>query len=130
MALVNTNITPLLQEGTDITLTQSGQVITISSTASAGGGYTISTKTGDYTETATTGDVIILCNTNVVGFTVTLPTAVGNKATITIKKIAGTNNLTIDGNGSQTIDGGLTAVLVRVYESVTLVSDNSNWHII
>ena len=92
--------------------------------------YSISTKTTTYTETATSGEIILLGDTTTAGFTITLPTAIGNTAKITIKKIAGSNNLTIDGNGSQTIDGGLTAILVTIYESITLVSDNSNWHII
>lgn len=106
-------------------LTLSGGTITASAS-----GYSVTTKTTTHTETATSGEVIILCDTTSGGFTVNLPSAVSNTAKITIKKIAGSNNLTIDGNGSQTIDGGLTAVLVRIYESVTLISDNANWHII
>lgn len=111
--------------GTGLSL--SGGTLTNTGSSSA---YTISTKTGNYTETATTGEIILLGDTTSGTFTITLPSAVSNTAKITIKKIAGSNNLTIDGNGSQTIDGGLTADLVRVYESITLVSDNSNWHII
>ena len=106
-------------------LTLSGGTITASAS-----GYSVTTKTTTHTETATSGEVIILCDTTSGAFTVNLPSAVSNTAKITIKKIAGSNNLTIDGNGSQTIDGGLTAVLVRIYESVTLISDNANWHII
>jgi hypothetical protein len=47
-----------------------------------------------------------------------------------IKKTAGTATLTIDGNGSQTIDGGLTAAIVEIDESITLISNNANWFII
>lgn len=108
-------------------LSLSGGTLTNTGSSSA---YSISTKTGNYTETATSGEIILLGDTTSGTFTITLPTAISNTAKITIKKIAGSNNLTIDGNGSQTIDGGLTADLVRVYESITLVSDNSNWHII
>lgn len=111
--------------GTGLSL--SGGTLTNTGSSSA---YTISTKTTNYTETATSGEIILLGDTTSGTFTITLPSAVSNTAKITIKKIAGSNNLTIDGNGSQTIDGGLTADLVRVYESITLVSDNSNWHII
>jgi len=92
--------------------------------------YTVNSVTTTYTATATTGTQIVLCNTTGGAFTVTLPTAVGNKATIIIKKIAGTPNLTVDGSASETIDEGLTATLVRIYESITLVSDNSNWLIV
>jgi len=93
-------------------------------------GYTISTKTANYTETATSGTVIIKGDTNTTGFTITLPSAVGNKSTIIIKKTAALNTLTVNTTLSQTIDTSLTAVLTRQHESITLVSDNSNWIII
>ena len=93
-------------------------------------GYTISTKTANYTETATSGTVIIKGDTNTAGFTITLPTAVGNKSTIIIKKTAALNTLTVNTTLSQTIDTSLTAVLTRQHESITLVSDNTNWIII
>ena len=73
---------------------------------------------------------MVLCNTTGGAFTVNLPTAVGNTATLVIKKSSGTPNLTVDGSGSETIDGGLTATIVRVYESITIISDNANWWII
>ena len=50
--------------------------------------------------------------------------------TITIKKIAGNPSLTIDANGSETIDGGLTATINRIYESITLIASSSAWYII
>jgi hypothetical protein len=40
MAIVNTNIAPILSEGSNITLTQSGQTITIASTGGGGGSGT------------------------------------------------------------------------------------------
>lgn len=92
--------------------------------------YAISTKTALYTETATSGEIILLCNTSGGTFTITLATAVSNTSKVTIKKIAGSSVVTIDANGTQTIDGGLTATLNRIYESITLVSDGSNWQII
>lgn len=95
-----------------------------------GGGYTVTSQTANYTETATSGTKIILCNTTSGAFTVTLPTAVGNTATLVVKKTAGTNILTVDGAGSETIDGGLTAELYEAQESITLISDNTNWLII
>jgi hypothetical protein len=131
--VANASTTPAITLTTTITGLLKGNGTAISS-ATANTDYltpyTLSTKTSNFTETATGGEIVLLGDTTTVGFTITLPTAVSNTAKITIKKIAGSNNLTIDGNGSQTIDGGLTADLVRIYESVTLVSDNSNWHII
>lgn len=61
--------------------------------------------------------------------TITLPTAVGNTNTYTIKRV-GTNNVTINTTSSQTIDGSLTAVITNQYTSLTLVSDGTNWAII
>lgn len=100
-------------------------------TGSGGGsGYTVVTKTAAWTETATSGSKIILCDTTTAGFTVTLPTAVGNTATITIKKILGSNNVVVDGAGTETIDGGLTATITRQFESITIISNGTNWFII
>lgn len=94
-----------------------------------GGGYSISTKTAAYSETATSGEVIALLDL-AAGFTVTLPTAVGNTAKLVFKKMLAAGSMVIDGSGSQTIDGGLTATLTAQYESITLVSTGSNWVII
>jgi len=63
----------------------------------------------------------------------TLPTAqttAGRR--ITIKDAggnAGTNNITIDTEGAQTIDGSATAVLAGDYDSINLYCDGSNWFI-
>jgi hypothetical protein len=96
-----------------------------------GGGYTVTTHlTSNYTETATSGTKIIKCDTTSAAFTVTLPTAVGNQATLIVKKLAGSNILTVDAAGSETIDGGLIAEMYEEQESITLVSDNVNWLII
>jgi hypothetical protein len=79
---------------------------------------------------ATTADGLILCSGS--AFTVTLYTAVGNAGKkLTIKKTDSTvaNIITIDGDGSETIDGSLTKTLNSQYESYTIVSDGSNWHV-
>jgi hypothetical protein len=99
-------------------------------TVTASSGYTVTTQTSNYTETITSGTRIIACNTTGGTFTVTLPTAVGNTATIIIKKTAGAAVLTVDGAGTETIDGGLTAAINKLYESITLISDNANWQIV
>jgi hypothetical protein len=92
--------------------------------------YSVTSQTSNYTETVTRGTKIIKCDTTSAGFTVTLPTAVGNKALLIIKKVAGSGALTIDGNSTETIDGGTTATINKVYESITLISDNTNWQIV
>lgn len=94
-------------------------------------GSTISvvTKTAGYTETATSGELVILADL-AAGFTIVLPTAVGNSAKITVKKMQAAGSIIVDGSGAQTIDGGLTATLTSQYEAITIVSDNANWWII
>ncbi len=58
---------------------------------------------------------------------------VGNKINagrrLVIKNV-GTGTITVDGSGSQTIDGATTKVLSSQYDVVELVSDGANWHII
>lgn len=59
--------------------------------------------------------------------TVTMPTAVGNSNLYTIKNV-GIGTVTIHFNGVQTADGSTTITLSK-YQSVDLVSDNTNWSI-
>lgn len=116
--------------GAGVTATDSGAALTVT-IPGGGGAYTVTTVTGaTHNETATSGEVIIRCDTTSNNITVNLPTAVGNTAKITIKRISsGSNTLTLDGDASETIDGGTTALLRRQYESVTLYSTNTNWEI-
>jgi hypothetical protein len=92
--------------------------------------YVVASASTTYSETATFGTKIVKADTTGGAFTITLPTAVGNKCTIIIKKTAGTAALTVDGAGTETIDDGLTATINKVYESITLISDNTNWQIV
>ena len=87
----------------------------------------VSTITGAYT--ILTGDDVLLANSST-DFTLTLPTAVGNTGKKYDIKNINTNSTTIDGDGSETIDGATTQVLGTQYESITIVSDGSNWHVI
>lgn len=64
------------------------------------------------------------------GVTITLPKASGLFRTYHIKKLGTTGNVTIDADGTETIDGALTAVINTQYTSLQIVSDDSNWHII
>lgn len=63
---------------------------------------------------------------------ITLPTAVGIAGRVyTIKKIdSSANTVTIDGNGSQTIDGSTTQVLYAQWDWIKIISDGANWLII
>ena len=94
------------------------------------GVYTLVSASTTYNITSTSGSFILLCDTTGGAFQVNLPTAVGNTSTLTIKKVAGSAGVTVDGFSAETIDGGTTAIINKVYESISLVSDNSNWWII
>ena len=66
------------------------------------------------------------------GYSLTLPTAVGNKLTyIFVKTDANTNLITIDGAGTETINGSLTYTdLNYQYAYVAIRSDNANWFVL
>lgn len=63
-------------------------------------------------------------------FTVTLPTAVGRAGQIYTIKNASTGVITIATTSSQTIDGSTTELLRFQYHTLTVESDNANWHVI
>jgi hypothetical protein len=62
--------------------------------------------------------------------TVALPAAADRNATYSIKKLGTTASVIIDADGAETIDGTATIALTLQFESVTLLSDGTNWHII
>lgn len=101
----------------------------LATVSGGGGGYSLTTEIAGFTESATSGEVVRLCDL-AAGFTVVLPTAVGNTSKLTYKKMQSAGSIIIDANAAETIDGGLTATLNLQYESITLVSNNANWMII
>ena len=88
-------------------------------------------KSASYTITDSDGVAVILMTTASTDRTVTLPTAADNTGRmITIKKVdSGTGMVTIDGEGSETIDGETTLDLYQQYNSVSLICDGTGWHI-
>lgn len=92
--------------------------------------HSITTKTATYTATAS--DYTILCNNTSGSITINLPAASGCSGRVyIIKKISGaSNNVVIDGNASETIDGTTTRTLTVQYESVLIQSDGSNWFVL
>ena len=87
-----------------------------------------SSQSTNYTVQASdNGKTILASNT----ITVTLlPAATAGTDFITVIKNAGSGVITIDGDGSETIDGESTIVLISPNDSVTLVSDASNWYVV
>ena len=88
----------------------------------------VTTKTTNYT--ATTSDNVILVNASSGDVTITLP-ASSSGLNFTVKKIdSSSNTVTVASNGSETIDGSSTQVIISQYDAISLVSDGSNFYII
>lgn len=73
-------------------------------------------------------DCVVNCTANT--FTVTLPTAVGIEGQYFIIKNSGTGSITVDADGTETIDGLANKLLAIQNESITVVSDGANWIIV
>jgi len=82
-------------------------------------------KTGAYT--LTESDQTVDCTANT--FTISLPSAVGIRAKIYNIKNTGTGVITVDGNGTETIDGELTQE-VQQWDNISIQSTGSNWIIL
>ena len=97
--------------------------------ASGAAPKTIDNTDSPYTVLDTDG--LILADATSGAITVNLPTAVGRPGRqVAVKKVdASGNAVTVDGAGSETIDGSLTEVITVQYNSPTMESDNANWWI-
>jgi hypothetical protein len=87
----------------------------------------------NYTVTLADATKVISVSATAAARTVTLPAAAsaGDGFAVTIKKSdSSANAVTIDGNGSETIDGAATHVLRGQYDWVTLRCDDSNWLVV
>ncbi len=62
--------------------------------------------------------------------TVTLPKVINVNRIMHIKKLGTTGNVTLDGDGSETIDGSTTHALTAQYQSVSIMSSGTEWHIV
>lgn len=86
------------------------------------------------THTGSTADrnKILLCDASGGAFNVNLVAAAtaGTGFALIVKKTdSSANAITIDANGTETIDGATTYTLDTQYQSVLLICDGSNWHI-
>ena len=83
------------------------------------------------THTITIENRTILLNTSSGLATCNLPAASTAAGLIlTFKKILGGNNVVIDGDGSETIDGATTTTLTAVNQSVTMQCNGTSWFIL
>jgi hypothetical protein len=73
-------------------------------------------------------DSIVLCDTSIIGFTLSLPLSTFSGTIVTFKDLgnANTNNITIDSNGS-TIDGNVNLVNNADYGISKLFYDGTEW---
>lgn len=68
-----------------------------------------------------------LCDCTLNAITINLPVGVSGTQYVIKKTDATANAVTIDANGAELIDGAGTATITTQYESITIVSDGSNW---
>lgn len=63
--------------------------------------------------------------------TMTLPSVTTSGKIVRVKKTDSSGNVvTVQRGGTSTIDGATTKILYSQYESITIISDGTNWHII
>jgi uncharacterized protein (TIGR02145 family) len=91
-------------------------------------GYKVNTITSATTLDNTHN--VVLCNTG--PYTVTLPAAASNTGRVYYIKNIDTDgdDITVDGNGVETIDGSVTYILDCEKDVISIISDGSNWFII
>jgi hypothetical protein len=93
-------------------------------------GVKVSSITNAASPYTAANEEVILCDATSGAITVNLPDAIAGRI-YTIKKTdASVNTVTIDGDGADTIDGVATKVLVYQNDSVTVVSNGTNWFIL
>lgn len=116
----------LVVDGGTLIVGSNSEVVILSTPASQ------AVRTVASNTTLTDDEVTILVDASGGSLTLTLPTAVHREGRVyTIKKIDNTAyDVTIEGNGSETIDGDLTKVIDYPRTALQLVSDNANWWII
>lgn len=89
----------------------------------------VSVQTSTYAPSSSQSE-IVLANATGGGFTITLPSAVSNTNSYTVKKTDSSSNGVTIASSSGTIDGGSTAILYVQYAAITAISDGTNWNII
>lgn len=88
-------------------------------------------KSANYT--VTTSDRLINVDTSGGNVTLALPALAGVAQNVPfsfVKAVSGSNNLVIDPNGSETIEGASTYTLTALYSRIDVYSDGSQWRVI
>jgi len=92
--------------------------------------FPVTSVTAAYT--ANVNDSFIKVDATAAPVTITLMLASsGKEKRLTIKKIdASANAVTVDGSGSETIDDAATVALSSQYDSVSIMSDGTEWWVV
>jgi hypothetical protein len=73
-------------------------------------------------------DELVICDASGGSFTLTMPDVTGDvRPFYIIKKIDAVANVTVEGKGTQTIDGADVEMTAQ-YQAVILVPDGTTWH--
>jgi hypothetical protein len=93
----------------------------------ARGAYRSVTTSGN----VVSGDYLILANAAGGAITLNLPPAalVPGRIYVIKRTNSGANTVTVDANGSETIDGALTHVLSPQWNAITIISNGTDWYI-
>ena len=87
-------------------------------------------KNADYVIVDTDRNPIILVDSTSGNVTITLPTLVANQnKMIWIVKLVAVNNVIVDGEGAETINGIATYTLVKQYEVLKVIGVSTTWNI-
>lgn len=98
-------------------------------------GYTytgVSSQSSSFTvnDASNTGTVY-LCDASGGAITVTLPAAASSTGKrLVVKRTSASNNVVLDANSSETIDGATTKTITTQYGFLDIVCDGAGWHII
>lgn len=97
-----------------------------------GGGGNLSVRSVSTTGNVLLTDDLLLCDATGGAFTLTLPTASGNDGKVFefFKNDTVFTQVTIDGNGAETIGGSTTTTIDTEAENLKIVSDGTNWQIL
>jgi len=93
----------------------------------------VPTKTTAFTVALSDMNRTLLCDTTGGAFTATLPVTAtaGDGFEVTLKRInSGANDLTIDGDGSETIDGQTTIILGSQFQFIKIRCNGTSWFIV
>lgn len=105
--------------------------LVVAASAAAGGAGTLTHVVVTATPFPAGDEQVIIVETDIAGeTTVNLPPAAPGLFYYVKKLGANGVNVIVEGDGAETIDGDLNATITKRWESITLVTDGSNWFIV